>query len=236
MRYEIEGGNLPVVICHLDSGESMTNQSGSMAWMSPNVNMQTEGGGSFGRAIGRLFSGEKIFRNVFTAEGGEGMVAFASSFPGNIVPIEITPDTPIVVQKGAFLATTMGIKTEVFFNKKAGVGLFGGEGFIMEKLSGNGIAFIEVDGSAVSYELEAGQKMLVDTGSLAMMQASCSLEIRTVKGAKNILFGGEGLFLTEVGGPGKITLQTMPLSEFARRIAQYMPQASNVNTSSGSTN
>lgn len=230
MKYEIEGGNLPVVICHLEAGESITNQSGSMAWMSPNVSMNTEGGGSFGKALGRLFSGEKIFRNVFTAEGGEGMIAFASSFPGNIVPVEITPDKPIIVQKGSFLATTMGIQTEIFFNKKVGVGLFGGEGFIMQKLSGTGIAFIEVDGSAFNYTLEAGQKILVDTGCLAMMEASCNLDIQTIKGAKNIFFGGEGLFLTELTGPGKITLQSMPLSEFANRLAQYMPQSSSTTT------
>ncbi|MCQ2552218.1 MAG: AIM24 family protein [Clostridia bacterium] len=237
MKYEIQGGNLPVVICTLEAGEAMTNQGGSMAWMSPNMSMQTEGGGSFGKALGRMFSGEKIFRNIYTAQGGEGMIAFASSFPGNIVALEVTDSHPIIFQKSAFLASTMGVTTEVFFNKKFGAGLFGGEGFIMQKAIGNGIVFLEIDGSAVSYALEAGQQMLIDTGSLAIMDASCSLDIQTVKGAKNVLFGGEGLFLTVVTGPGNITLQTMPLSEFAKRLAPYMQQymPSGGDSSSGAT-
>ena len=224
MKYEIKGGNLPVVICELEVGEAMTNDGGSMQWMSSNMVMTTEGGGSFGKALGRLFSGEKVFRNVYTSEGKPGMIAFASSFPGDIVAIEVTPDKPVIFQKSAFLASTMGVTTEVFFNKKAGVGLFGGEGFIMQKAVGNGTIFLEIDGSSVTYDLEPGQQMLVDTSSLAIMDASCSLDIQTVKGAKNVLFGGEGLFLTVLTGPGKITLQTMPLAEFAHRIAPYMPQ------------
>ncbi|MDO5332064.1 MAG: AIM24 family protein [Bacillota bacterium] len=234
MTYEIKGGNLPVVICQLEAGEAMTNDGGSMQWMSPNMVMTTEGGGSFGKAIGRLFSGEKIFRNVFTSEGQPGMIAFASSFPGDIVAVEVTPDKPVVFQKSAFLASTMGVQTEVFFNKKVGVGLFGGEGFIMQKAIGQGTIFLEIDGSSVTYDLEAGQKMLVDTSSLAIMDASCSIDIQTIKGAKNVLFGGEGLFLTVLTGPGKITLQTMPLAEFAQRIAPFMPQQTSSN-SSGAT-
>ncbi len=231
MKYEIKGENLPVVICTLEAGEAMTNQGGSMAWMSPNMDMKTEGGGSLGKALGRLISGEKIFRNVYTAQGGQGVIAFASSFPGNIVAIEVTPEKPIIFQKSAFLASTMGITTEVFFNKKIAAGLFGGEGFIMQRASGTGLVFLEIDGSAIQYNLEAGQKMLIDTGSLAMMDASCTMDIKTVKGAKNVLFGGEGFFLTEVAGPGTITLQTMPLCEFAKRIAPYMPQPSNSGSS-----
>jgi len=223
MKYEIKGGNLPVVICQLEAGESMTNQGGSMQWMSANMEMSTEGGGSLGKAIGRLFSGEKIFRNIFTAAGEPGMVAFASSYPGDIVAFEVTPDKPVIFQKTAFLASTMGVQTEVFFNKKAKVGLFGGEGFIMQKATGNGIIFLEVDGSAIEYDLAEGQKLLIDTGSLAMMDASCGIDVKTVKGAKNVLFGGEGLFLTEVCGPGKVTLQTMPISDFANRLVPYLP-------------
>lgn len=224
MTYEIKGGNLPVVICQLEAGEAMTNDGGSMQWMSPNMVMTTEGGGSFGKALGRLFSGEKVFRNVYTCQDKPGMIAFASSFPGDIVALEVTPDKPVIFQKSAFLASTMGVTTEVFFNKKAGVGLFGGEGFIMQKAVGNGTIFLEIDGSSVTYDLEPGQQMLVDTSSLAVMDASCSIDIQTIKGAKNVLFGGEGLFLTVLTGPGKITLQTMPLAEFAHRLAPYMPQ------------
>lgn len=228
MNYEIKGGNLPVVVCTLEAGESMNTQGGAMAWMSPNMRMETEGGGGLGKALGRMFSGEKIFRNVYTAEGGSGMIAFASSFPGNIVAVEITPDSPIIIQKGAYLAATEGISTELFFRKQLGTGLFGGEGFIMQKLSGNGIAFLEIDGSAVSYDLEAGQQMIVDTGNLAMMQATCTMDIVSVKGVKNVLFGGEGFFNTVITGPGKITLQSMPISEVATKIAPFV--AAQINT------
>lgn len=230
MKYEIKGDNLPVVICSLEAGESMNTQGGAMAWMSPNMQMETEGGGGLGKALGRMFAGEKIFRNVYTAQNGSGMIAFASSFPGHIVAVEITPEKPIIVQKGSYLAATAGIETETFFRKQLGTGFFGGEGFIMQKLSGNGIAFLEVDGSAISYELEAGQTMVVDTGNLAMMDASCSMDIVSVKGVKNVLFGGEGFFHTVITGPGRITLQTMPLSEVASKIAPYVAQY--VNTSS----
>ena len=227
MQYEIKGDNLPVVICHLEAGESMTNQGGSMAWMSPNMEMTTEGGGGIGKALGRAFSGEKIFRNVYTAQDGPGMVAFSSSFPGNIIAIEVTEDNPIIIQKTAFLASTMGLQTEVFINKKFPAGLFGGEGFIMQKVYGNGIVFLEIDGSAISYELAEGEQMLVDTGSLAMMDKTCSIDVKAVKGIKNILFGGEGLFLTVLTGPGRITLQTMPMNDFVSRISPMLRTSSN---------
>ena len=219
MNYEIKGGNLPVVICTLDAGESINTQGGAMAWMSPNMKMQTEGGGGIGKALGRMFSGESIFRNIYTSEGGKGLIAFASSFPGTILAVEVTPEKPIVIQKGAYLAATTGVQTEVFFRKQLGTGIFGGEGFIMQKVYGTGIVFLEIDGSAITYELEPGQKMIIDTGNLAMMDASCSMDIESVKGFKNVVFGGEGLFNTVVTGPGKITLQSMPLSEVALKLA-----------------
>ena len=223
MQYEIRGDNMPVVICHLEAGESMITEGGSMVWMSPNMDMQTSGGGSVGKALGRLFSGEKIFQNIYTAQGGQGLIAFASSFPGNIVAVEITPDRPVIAQKTAFLAATSGVELSVFFQKKFGSGFFGGEGFIMQKLSGRGLAFLEFDGSTVDYELAPGQKLVVDTGNLAAMDATCSLDIIAIRGAKNVLFGGEGLFNTVVTGPGKVTLQTMPLSGFANALAPYLP-------------
>ena len=217
---------MPVVICNLEAGEKMITESGSMVWMSPNMKMETAAGG-VGKAIGRIFSGEKMFQNIYTALNAPGMIAFASSFPGSIMAIEITPDKPIIVQKSAFLAATGNVELSVHFRKKLAAGLFGGEGFIMQKISGNGLAFIEIDGSAVEYNLEAGQQMIVDTGNLAMMEQSCSMDIQTVKGVKNVLFGGEGLFNTVVTGPGKIMLQTMPLSSFAATISSYIPSNSN---------
>ena len=228
MKYEIQGDNLPVVICDLEAGESMITEGGSMAWMSPNMKMETSGGG-FGKALGRLFSGESLFQNVYTAQGGPGVIAFASKFPGAIKAVEITPDKPIVVQKSAFLAGTAGVDVSVFFQKKMRAGFFGGEGFIMQKISGRGLVFLEIDGSAVDYELQSGQEIVISTGNLAIMDESCSMDIQTVSGVKNVLFGGEGLFRTVVTGPGRITLQTMPLSAFAELIARYIPTSNSSN-------
>lgn len=222
MDYKIIGEPMPVVTCELEPGEAMITEKGSMVWMSPNMEMQTNAGG-LGKAFGRMFSGESIFQNVYTARSGRGMITFGSSFPGAIRAVEITPDHPVIVQKSAFLAATAGVELSVFFQKKVGAGFFGGEGFIMQKLSGRGLAFLEIDGSAVEYELAAGEQLIVDTGYLAMMDESCSLDIQSVKGVKNMLFGGEGLFNTVVTGPGKIILQTMPLSSFAGTIAACLP-------------
>ena len=222
MDYKIIGEPMPVVTCELEPGEAMITEKGSMVWMSPSMEMQTNAGG-LGKAFGRMFSGESIFQNVYTARSGRGMITFGSSFPGAIRAVEITPDHPVIVQKSAFLAATAGVELSVFFQKKVGAGFFGGEGFIMQKLSGRGLAFLEIDGSAVEYELAAGEQLIVDTGYLAMMDESCSLDIQSVKGVKNMLFGGEGLFNTVVTGPGKIILQTMPLSSFAGTIAACLP-------------
>ena len=222
MRYKIQGDPMPVVICELDPNESMITERGSMVWMSPNMRMDTNAGG-FGKAIGRMFSGEAIFQNRYTAQGGPGMIAFASSFPGNIRAIEITPGRSVIAQKSAFLASTAGVDLSVHFHKRLGAGFFGGEGFIMQKLSGSGIAFVEIDGSAVEYDLAPGQSMIVDTGNLALADETVSIDVQTVKGAKNVLFGGEGLFNTVVTGPGRITLQTMPLSSFVGMVAAHIP-------------
>lgn len=223
MKYNIQGEPTPVVICELAPGESMITEGGSMVWMTPNMDMQTSAGGSLGKAFGRLFSGESIFQNIYTAQGGYGMIAFASKFPGTIRAVEITPDRPLIVQKSAFLAAERGVEVSTFFQKKLGAGFFGGEGFIMQKLSGRGIAFLEIDGHAVEYDLMPGQQMIVDTGNLAVMEPTCGFDIQSVRGAKNVFFGGEGLFHTVVTGPGKIVLQTMPLSDFIGTIAAFLP-------------
>jgi len=191
------------------------------------MSMDTSGGG-FGKALGRLFSGESLFQNIYTAQGGPGVIAFSSKFPGTIKAVEVTPDKPIIVQKSAFLAGTRGVDVSVFFQKKMRAGFFGGEGFIMQKISGRGLVFLEIDGSAVDYELERGQQVVVASGNLAMMDETCSMDVQAVAGIKNALFGGEGFFNTVVTGPGRVTLQTMPLSAFAQLIARYIP----TNTSS----
>lgn len=200
----------------------MITERGSMSWMSPNMKMETSGGGSIGKAFGRLISGEAIFQNIYTAQGGPGLIAFASSFPGSIRTIEISPGNDFIVQKTGFLASESGVELSVFFRKKLGSGFFGGEGFIMQRLSGNGLAFIEIDGSAVEYELEAGQQIVVDTGYLAAMSSTCSMDIQTIPGVKNMFFGGEGVFNTVVTGPGRVILQTMPVSGVAKAIQPFI--------------
>lgn len=223
MRYEISGEPTPVVICHLETNESMITEGGSMVWMSPNMKMETNAGGGLKKAFGRMLSGESIFQNVYTSVGGPGMIAFASSFPGQIKSYEITPNHPVVAQKAAFLASTKGVDLSVFFQKKIGAGFFGGEGFIMQKISGTGTAFLEIDGYAVEYNLGPGEQIIVDTGNLAMMDPTCSIDIQSVKGIKNALFGGEGLFNTVVTGPGRIVLQTMPVSGLAEVLRPFFP-------------
>ncbi|MDE7245501.1 MAG: TIGR00266 family protein [Oscillospiraceae bacterium] len=225
MNYEIKGEPMPVVICHLDAGESMVTESGAMVWMSPNMEMQTSAGG-VGKAFSRMFSSESMFQNIYTAKGGPGMIAFASKFPGAIRAVELGPGKTIIAQKSSFLASEQGVELSVFFQKKMGAGFFGGEGFIMQKLSGQGTVFLEVDGSVVEYDLAAGEKLIVDTGNLAMMDETCSIDVQSVKGVKNALFGGEGFFNTVVTGPGHVVLQTMPLSTFAQSIAPAIPNKS----------
>lgn len=227
MKYQIIGEPLPAVICEVEAGETMITERGSMSWMTPNMQMETTTGGGIGRALGRMFAGESMFQNRFTAVGGRGEIAFASSFPGSIRAVTITPDRPMIVQKRSFLAGEAGVDVSIHFQKKFGAGLFGGEGFIMQKLSGNGTVFVEIDGHACTYDLAPGESMIVDTGYLAMMDATCTMDIRTVSGAKNVFFGGEGLFHTVVYGPGRVVLQTMPVPAVAGAIRPYIPTSSN---------
>ena len=224
MRYQITGEPLPAVICNLEQGETMISEAGAMSWMSPNMEMQTSGGG-VGKVFGRMFSGESLFQNRYTAQGGPGMIAFASSFPGAIRAIEITPERSVIVQKSGFLASETGVELSVFFQKKLSAGFFGGEGFIMQKLSGRGMSFIEIDGSTVEYDLAPGQQIVIDTGYLAMMDATCTRTVQTVKGVKNVLLGGESLFNTIVTGPGHIVLQTMPMNNFVGAVSKFLPKS-----------
>ena len=195
MNYTIEGGTLPTLILNLEAGETIMTEGGAMSWMSPNMRMETTTNGGFGKMMGRMFSGEKLFMNRYTAQGGPGMIAMASSLPGSIKPFEIVPGRELICQK------------------KLGAGFFGGEGFIMQKLSGQGLAFIEIDGYCKEYELAPGQQIILDTGYLAAMEATCTMDIKSTGGVKNALFGGEGFFNTIVTGPGKVYVQSMPMSK-----------------------
>lgn len=224
MRYEIKGDTLPVAVCSLQRGEALYCEAGAMSWMTDGIRMETEGGG-IGKVFGRMFSGETLFRNRYTAER-DGEIAFASSFPGSIIAVELSAGRTVIAQKRSFLACDSGVDMEIFFQKRLGKGFFGGEGFIMQKFSGNGTVLLEIDGSAVEYLLEAGQRMIVDTGHLAMMDGTCSIDIEMVRGAKNIFLGGEGLFNTYISGPGKIVLQTMPVQKTAMQLYQFMPHPS----------
>jgi len=222
MEYKIVGETLPAVICNLSAKESLITENGAMCWMSNNMKMETTTNGGVGKAFGRMFSGEKMFQNIYTAEGGPGMIAFASSLPGCIRAFNVTPDHDIIVQKKGFLASERSVTMSVFFQKKIGAGFFGGEGFIMQRLSGMGIVFVEFDGYVVEYDLQPGQQMVIDTGYLAAMDATCQMDIQQVAGLKNMLFGGEGLFNTVVTGPGKVYLQTMPINHLAEAIQPYI--------------
>ena len=219
MKYSIEGGALPVVIVDLEENETLITENGAMSWMSPNMKMETTSNGGIGKVFGRMFSGETAFVNRYTAQGGPGLLAMASNLPGSIKAIEINPGQEYICQKSAFLASTPGVELSIAFQKRVGAGFFGGEGFIMQRLSGTGLAFVEIDGYCKEYTLQAGQSMVIDTGYLALMEGSCTMDIKSTGGVKNAMFGGEGFFNTVVTGPGKIWIQSMPMSNMAAALS-----------------
>ena len=233
MNYEVVNKPLPVLLCKLEQGEAIECQKGAMSWMTSGITMQTglaSGGGkgvmgALGKMAKSAFTGESVFRNTYTASNGAGEIAFASSFPGDIICFE-TSQQPIIAQKSAYLANTPGVSMDVFFQKKLGAGLFGGEGFIMQKFSGQGMVFLEINGSVYNYDLGPGETMLIDTGYLAAMEATCSIDIETVSGIGNALLGGEGFFNTKVTGPGRIWLQTMPANVLADAVKPFLPTSS----------
>lgn len=227
MKYEIKGSPFPAAICYLEAGEQLITEGGGMSWMSPNIKMETTTNGGLGKAIGRAFSNEKMFQNRYTSVGSNGMISLTSSFPGEIKAIELNQGDEIICQKSSFLASTPGVNMSVFFRKKLSTGLFGGEGFIMQKFSGSGLLFIEIDGTPIEYDLQAGEQIVIDTGHLVMMSSSCKMDVKTISGMKNILFGGEGIFNTVVEGPGKVILQTMPVTRLAGTLSRYIATSSN---------
>ena len=209
MKYEITGSSLPVVVVTLDKGETIHSERGAMSWMSDGLEMKTNAGGGIGKAFSRMFSGESIFQNTYTASKDGDFIAFASSFPGEILVFDVSEGT-IIAQKTAFLAREESVNMSIYFQKKFGSGFFGGEGFIMQKFEGKGMVFLEIDGSIKEYDLAPGESMILDTGYLAAMTETVKMDIVTVKGVSNVLFGGEGLFNTKVTGPGHVWVQTMP--------------------------
>lgn len=223
MNYEIKGNVVPAVEVSLSRGESVFTQSGGMFYQTEGIKMDTNTRGGLFKGIGRMFAGESMFMATYTATQ-DAKVAFASTVPGSIIPIDVS-EGRFTIQKGAFLAAESSIELRTTFNKKLGTGFFGGEGFILQELSGRGIAFLEVDGDAIEMNLAPGEVLKVDTGNLVGFEDSVRYEVESVKGLGNILFGGEGLFLTKLTGPGKVILQTMNMNEFVLRIDSYMPKS-----------
>ena len=225
MKYELRGDTLPVVILILKEGESVFTESGGMSWMSDGFEMKTNmEGGLFG-GIARKLAGESLFMTTYTLNKISGMIAFSSSFPGKIVPIHLDAGESLICQKNAFLCAERSVKLEIHLKKKLGAGLFGGEGFILQRVTGPGWVFLEIDGEAVEYQLNTGEKMKVDTGHVAMFEPSVNFDIEMVKGFTNVVFGGEGLFLTTLKGPGKVWLQSMPIGNLASRIIPFIPSS-----------
>lgn len=222
MRYEIIGGQLPAVVVKLQSGEGMFTESGGMCWMSSNMSMKTNTKGGLLKGLGRSLAGESLFMTTYTCEGGEGEIAFGSSFPGQILPLELAAGQSMIVQKNSFLAATQDVSVQMHFNKKMGAGFFGGEGFVLQKITGPGIAFLEIDGGIVERVLAPGEKLKVDQGYFAMFEPTVDFSIEMVKGLSNVLFSGEGLVVSTLTGPGKVWLQTMPYSVLAGRIAAFV--------------
>ena len=222
MQYEVYGSPFPVLICNLAPGETVKCQKGAMCWMTPNMQMQTKSGG-LGKMLGKAFTGEALTDNFYTAQGGPGMISLGAGVPGNILAVDVSGGNTIIAQKRSFLACEMGVNQEVHFQKKIGSGLVGGEGFVMQKFSGQGHVFLEIDGNTVEYNLQPGQSMIVDTGSLAAMDGTVNMDVQMVQGLKNMFGGGEGLFNTVLTGPGRIWLQTMPVSGLANAVIPYIP-------------
>jgi len=223
MNYNIRGTTMQVADIEIEEGESVYTESGGMAWMSPNIDMKTNMKGGIMKGIGRVFAGESLFMTTYTCNSGKGLISFSSEFPGKIIPIELKEGESMIAQRDAFMCAQSSVRLEMHFRKKLGAGLFGGEGFIMQKLTGPGIAFVEIAGEITKYTLKADQMLKVDPGYIGMFEPTVDFDVTRVKGVKNIFFGGEGLFLGTVRGPGNVWLQSMPLSNLAARIRRYIP-------------
>ena len=226
LRYKILGSVMQAVVIELPQGQRIFSERGGMSWMSANVQMQTNMEGGLGGAFKRMFSGESLFMVEFQSMGGTAIVGFSAELPGKIVPLNLGPGQSMICQKDAFMVAERSVQLDIHFRRKLGAGFFGGEGFIMQRLTGPGLAFVELDGEVVEYTLEANQVLKVDTGHVAMYEPTVQFDIEMVRGFKNVLFGGEGLFLTTLRGPGRVWLQTMPGMNLARKLAQYMPSSS----------
>lgn len=223
MDYKIRGNNTPIVDVELSEGESVFSEAGGMAWMSGNIEMQTSTRGGLGKGLSRMFAGESLFMTTYKCVSGTGVVSFCMESPGNIIPFKFAPGQALICQRDAFMAATDGIEVESKFVNKLRVGFFGGEGFVLQQITGNGTAFLELAGEITEYTLEKGQVLKVDPGYIGAFEPTVNYDIARVKGLKNIFFGGEGMFLATLTGPGKVWLQSMPIANLAAKIASYIP-------------
>ena len=224
MKHKIRGTTLQVLDIQLEKGESMYTESGGMAWMSSNVNMETNVKGGLFKGIGRIFGGESLFLTTYSCEKGTGLIAFTNEFPGKILTFDLKEGESLICQKDAFMCAETTVDLSIHFRKKLGAGFFGGEGFIMQKLTGPGKVFLEIEGEITQYELKDGQMLKIDPGHIALFEPSVKYDIARVRGFRNIFFGGEGLFLATITGPGKLWLQSMPLPNLAKKLGVYIPK------------
>ena len=226
MEYKIKGTVMETVDVLLETGETIYTESGGMAWMRGNIAMETNARGGVMSGLGRMLAGESLFLTSYTCQGKQALITFAPEVPGKILDMQLAAGQSLICQKDAFMCAENSVQLEMHFRKKLGAGLFGGEGFILQKVTGPGIAFLEIPGEVREYELKPGEVMKVDPGHIAMFEPTVEYDISRVKGFKNIFFAGEGLFLAQLKGPGKIWLQSLPLSNLAAKLYKYMPKSS----------
>ncbi|OYW38173.1 MAG: TIGR00266 family protein [Rhizobiales bacterium 32-66-8] len=227
MRTEITGTTLPVLQVTLAPGETLIAEADRLSWMTPNIALHTTtatgGASGFFGAIGRAISGGGLFMTEFTAQGGEGLVSFAATVPGNILEVPVSPGRGYMLHRHGFLAGAHGLEIAMGFQQSLGAGMFGGEGFVLQRVTGHGSAFVELGGELVSYTLEPGQSLLVHPGHVGMFEESVGFEITMMRGVRNMLFGGDGLFLAQLTGPGKIWLQSLTPAKLAHALQPYLP-------------
>ena len=229
-QFQVVGSVMQALMIQLNRGQALYSEAGSLSWMTDGVHMETNlGGGGLLGALGRVVSGESLFVVNYTADRDGQFVTFSSEFPGKIIPIHLAQGQGMIAQKDTLLVAEKSVNMSVALQRRLGAGIFGGEGFILQRFEGPGTFFAALDGEIVEYTLEPGQRLLVDTGHVAMFEPSVAYDIQIVKGIKNIFFGGEGLFFVSLTGPGRVWLQTMPLAKLAGAIRQYMPKSEGSN-------
>jgi uncharacterized protein (TIGR00266 family) len=238
MDHKVIGTVMPVLEIALDASESIVSEGGQLSWMTHSIELETAASGKAGAkgvlgVVKRAVAGGSIFMTEYTAAGNPGMVAFATKVPGQILPIHVDGSNQYMVHRGGYLAGVPSVNLEIGFQQKFSAGLFGGAGFILQKVSGEGDAWIELDGEIVTYELQAGENIRVHPGHVGMFEAGVAFELDRIKGVKNIFFGAEGLFFAKLTGPGKVWLQTMPLPNLAAALAPYLPQSTSGDGKSG---